>query len=67
MLLRNGKNIGCYSTGLVEGHTVIINFDQASNAWRNNKIYLGNGFFRYKAEINLFNPPGNHPDFRQTD
>ena len=26
----------------------IIDFDEASKAWRENKVYIGNGSFRYK-------------------
>jgi hypothetical protein len=27
----------------------LIDFDEASRLWRQNKKYLGNGFFRYKC------------------
>jgi hypothetical protein len=27
----------------------IINFDEASIAWKSNKIYLGNGTYKYKT------------------
>ena len=40
MILRNGKMIG--------SDQVVIDFDHASEMWRQNKIYLGNGMFRYK-------------------
>ena len=29
-------------------YEVIINFDDASKQWRQNKIHLGEGIFRYK-------------------
>ena len=40
MILRNGKMIG--------SDQVVIDFDYASNMWRQNKIYLGPGMFKYK-------------------
>jgi len=40
MILRNGKMIG--------SDQFIIDFDYASNMWRQNKIYLGPGMFKYK-------------------
>ena len=40
MILRNGKMIGDIQP--------FIDFDYASKMWRANKIYLGNGKFRYK-------------------
>tara|TARA_B100001094_G_scaffold9529_1_gene8513 strand:- start:568 stop:735 length:168 start_codon:yes stop_codon:yes gene_type:complete len=53
MLLRSGKK---YS--FIENEPVIlipstetkvdINFDEASKAWRENKVYLGTGVFKYK-------------------
>jgi len=30
-------------------YPVRINFEEASEAWRNNKIYLGDGQFKYKC------------------
>jgi len=30
-----------------KGNEVVINFDEASKAWRRNKISLGEGRFRY--------------------
>ncbi len=38
MILRNGKNYNEF----------IIDFEDASNEWRKNKIYVGNGCFIYK-------------------
>jgi hypothetical protein len=32
-----------------KGNEVVINFDEASKAWRKNKISLGEGWFRYKV------------------
>ena len=40
MILRSGKMIGY--------DTIVIDFDEASREWRKNKIYIGNGSFRYK-------------------
>lgn len=28
-----------------------IDFDDASVCWRRNKVYAGNGYFRYKCEM----------------
>lgn len=28
-----------------------INFEEASIEWRKNKIYVGNGYFRYKCKV----------------
>jgi len=33
-------------------NSFLIDFDEASKQWRKNKIYLGNGIFRYKCHIN---------------
>jgi len=40
MILRSGKVIGDIQP--------IIDFNYASKMWRVNKIYLGEGMFRYK-------------------
>ena len=42
MILRNGKIIG------EKQYEVIIDFDYASKMWRQNKVYLGKGMFKYK-------------------
>ena len=42
MQLRSGKIIR-------DNYTNDINFDEASQAWRNNKISLTNGVFKYKT------------------
>ena len=33
---------------MIGSDQVIINFDDASKQWRQNKIHLGEGIFRYK-------------------
>ena len=48
MILRNGKMIGETVYYQETQYQVIINFDYASTMWRQNKIYLGNGMFKYK-------------------
>ena len=40
MILRSGRMIG--------NDTIVIDFDEASREWRKNKIYIGEGSFRYK-------------------
>ena len=40
MILRSGRMIG--------SDQISINFDEASIAWRKNKIHLGEGIFKYK-------------------
>lgn len=40
MILRSGRMTG--------NDMIIIDFDEASREWRKNKIYIGNGSFRYK-------------------
>jgi len=42
MILRNGKIIG------ETQYQFIIDFDYASKMWRQNKISLGDGKFKYK-------------------
>ena len=41
MILRSGKIIGCCY--------LIIDFDEASRKWRENKIKLTNGCYKYKS------------------
>jgi hypothetical protein len=36
-------------------YTVDINFDEASNAWRVNKIPIGNGQFKYNKRVHFEN------------
>ena len=48
MILRNGKVIGETVYYRKTQYQVIIDFDYASKMWRANKIYLGEGMFRYK-------------------
>jgi hypothetical protein len=48
MILRNGKVIGETVYYRKTQYQVIIDFDYASKMWRQNKIYLGNGMFKYK-------------------
>ena len=40
MILRSGRMIG--------DDNIVIDFDEASREWRKNKIYIGEGNFRYK-------------------
>lgn len=42
MILRSGKNTDLHL------YHVLINFDEASRAWRENKVSLKMGMFRYK-------------------
>jgi hypothetical protein len=39
----------------------IINFDEASMAWKSNKIYLGNGTYKYKPNICIGNTKNGIP------
>ena len=48
MILRNGKIIGETVYYQKTQYQVIINFDYASKMWRQNKVYVGEGMFRYK-------------------
>ena len=48
MILRNGKMIGETTCYRKTQYQFIIDFDYASKMWRQNKIYLGNGMFKYK-------------------
>jgi len=36
-----------------KNYDVNIDFDDASKQWRENKIYLGEGIFKYKNQPNL--------------
>lgn len=56
MILRNGKVL-CGPVGKQDQsrpvvqktpYSVYIDFNTASQAWRQNKIHLGEGIFRYK-------------------
>ena len=40
MILRNGKMIG--------DDNIVIDFDYASRMWKENKISIGNGMYKYK-------------------
>ena len=48
MILRSGKVIGETICCRRTQYQIIIDFDYASTMWRQNKIYLGNGMFKYK-------------------
>ncbi len=35
----------------------IIDFDESSKCWRQNKIYIGRGYFKYKCNVLNCNEP----------
>ena len=54
MQLRNGKSYIYKEKDLYKPlYEVNIDFDEASKAWRKNKIENGNGTFIYKSYINF--------------
>ena len=51
MEVNNKKNIGHIPHNTDNKFDNNINFEEASDCWRQNKKYIGKGYFRYKCKL----------------